>query len=360
MRTGMSADTGEVDLGALERAFESLADDGGTAAIVVRRGDECLLNLAAGRDAGGRVFTSATPVFLYSAVKPVAALTVLHAVADGHLRLEATVASLWPAFAVHGKDGITIRDALAHSAAVPGWRQPLRLAELADRASALHSLATSPPWWRPGEPGEHATSYGHLLDGILTHGTGRDIEAWWDEVATSGIRIRLRPDPADAPWPLSDRDDSWRTSWSSAPGVMGELLRNPPELLDVEAVNSAAVRGLVAPAVTGYGSADDLSLLWTWWTSDAAAERLGRRLRDASLATAVSGHDHVLDRPVAWGLGPQIDEESVGMGGIGGSFGLYLTRPGLSVGFATADVSPVGRADVLDAALDELARVDAI
>ena len=345
-----------MDLAPLERAFRSLAADGYTAALVVRRGEEVLLDLAAGSDTAGKSFTTATPVFLYSAVKPVAALAVLLAVRDGAVSLDVPVAQYWPAFAAHGKDRVTVREALAHGAAVPGWRTPLDLRALNDRASAAQALADAEPWWTPGEIGEHATSYGHLLDAILRSATGRDIEAWWEEVTAAGVRVRLRPGTGeDAPWPLRDDDGSWRDLWARAPGVMGDLLRNPPALLDVEAVNSPDGRDLVAPAVTGYGSAHDLAHLWSWWTGDAGETCLGAQLRDASLSSVLSGDDHVLNRAVAWGLGPQVDANEVGMGGVGGSFGVHQLRPRLSIGFTTADVSPTGRADVLDEALDALA-----
>jgi CubicO group peptidase (beta-lactamase class C family) len=343
-------------LAALEAAFASLAGDGGTAALVVRRGDDVLLDLAAGGQQPGGAFSTSTPVFLYSAVKPVAALAVLLAVADGALPLEAPVAGLWPAFGAHGKHEVTVGQALGHGAALPGWREKLDLNGFGDRAAAAHALAVAEPWWTPGEPGEHATSYGHLLDAILGHATGRDIQAWWGEVTATGIGIRLRPGSGtQAPWPLRDADGSWTALWAAAPGIMGDLLRNPPELMDVDAVNGPGVRDVIAPAITGYGSAGDLAQLWSWWTGDAAADRLGRDLRDRSLTPVVSGHDHVLDRPVAWGLGPQVDDDSVGMGGVGGCFGAYLSGPGMAIGFTTADVSPPDRVNRLDPALDALA-----
>lgn len=346
----------EVCLDALRAGFERLSADGGTAALVVRRGDEFLLDLAAGRDDLDQRFTTNTPVFLYSAVKPVTALTILLAVREGALELDVPIARLWPAFGARGKDRITVRQALAHGAAVPGWRERLTLADLADREAAAGRLAAAAPWWTPGEPGEHATSYGHLLDAILRQGTGRDIGSWWDEVVDCGLGVRLTPGKGrHEPWPLRDLDGRWETMWSSTTGIMGDLLRNPPELMRPDEVNGSPVRGLVAPAVTGYGSAHDLAHLWSWWTGDAGAERLGSDLRSTSLAPVLVGHDHVLGREVAWGLGPQLDDDSIGMGGVGGCFGAHLIRPGLSVGFVTAELSPPGRADLLDDALDALA-----
>ena len=340
----------------LHDAFADLARDGLTAALVVRRGDEVLLDVAVGANPQGQPFTSSTPVFLYSAVKPVAALTVLLAVADGALTLEDPVARVWPEFGAHGKDRVTVAEALAHGAAVPGWREQLDLAGFADREAAARALADSAPWWTPGEPGEHATSYGHLLDAILLRATGRDIESWWDEVAAAGIGVRLRPGTgAQAPWPLRDPDGWWRDRRLAATGIMGQFLRNPPDLLDVAVVNSPRMRQVIAPAVTGYGSAHDLAQLWSWWAGDAEAQRLGTTLRDTSLAPVLRGHDHVLAREVSWGLGPQVDGLTLGMGGAGGSFGVHLVGPELSVGFVTADLSPPDRGDVLDPALDALA-----
>ena len=334
-------------------AFAALVADGTPAALVVRRGDEVLVDLAGGRARDGRTMTSHTPVFLYSAVKPLVALAALVAVADGALDLDVPVAAVWPAYGVGGKGRVTVAQALAHGAAVPAFPVGTTIDDLADHEAVGDALATLPPAWRPGEPGEHAVTYGHVVDGILRHATGRGVLAWGQEaVAATGTRLALVPGTGErAPAPLEDPDGAWRHRWLAAPGRMGQLLRTPPELLDVEWVNGPAGRALVAPAVTGYGSAHDLAQLWAWWTSDAAADRLGRPLRDRSLRPEVAGRDHVLERPVAWGLGPQVDEGSVGMGGIGGCAGWVELDADLAVGFVSARVLAPETADLLDEAI---------
>lgn len=348
----------------VEAGFEPLADaftdvvsDGAPAALVVRRGEEVVVDLAAGEDRAGAAFTSHRPVFLYSAIKPVTALAALVAAADGALDLDAPVAGTWPAFGAHGKDEVTVAQALAHGAAVPGWRVLWTGVELRDREAAEAALAASVPWWPVGEPGEHAVSYGHLVDGILRHATGRDVLAWGaDAITATGTQLALLAGTgARSPTPLDDPDGTWRATWQAAPGLMGELLCNPAELLDADWVNGPDGRALVAPAVTGYGSAHDLAGLWSWWTSDAAAERLGRRLRDRSLRPELTGHDHVLGRDVAWGLGPQVDATSVGMGGVGGCAGWHETGPGLSIGVTTPRLGELERFDPLDEAIGALA-----
>jgi CubicO group peptidase (beta-lactamase class C family) len=337
-------------------AFDAAVVDGCPAALVVREGDRVVVDLAAGTDRRGVPFTSHRPVFLYSAIKPVAALAVLVAAVDAGLDLDVPVASVWPDFAAHGKDRVTIAQALAHGAAVPGWRERWSGRALRDGEAAEAALAAAAPWWPVGEPGEHAVSYGHLADGILRHATGRDVVAWAaDAVGATGTRLSIvPPDGERAPAPLDDPHGAWRDSMRETPGLMGELLQNPPELLDVHWLNGPEGRSLVAPAVTGYGSAHDLAGLWAWWRGDAAAERLGTDLRDRSLRPEIIGHDHVLDRHVAWGLGPQIDPDSFGMGGVGGCGGWHEVTLGLSIGLTTPRVGPADRFDALDEAVRSL------
>lgn len=342
----------------LADAFAELTRDGAPTALVVRRGDDVVVDLAAGHDAPGRPFTAATPVFLYSAVKPYTALTALLAVADGGLVLDAPVAAVWPAFDARGKDEVTVAQALAHGAAVPGWSPPVTVDRLAETEAAAELLAAASPWWTPTEPGEHAVSYGHLVDGILRHGTGRGVASWWPDVRrATGVAIDLvAGSDAREPAPLDDPGGAWRDGWLAAPEHMGELLRHPAELLDVAWVNGPAGRRLVAPAVTGYGSAHDLAHLWSWWSGPRGRSTLGASLHARSLGAEVTGHDHVIDADVRWGLGPQIDDDGYGMGGVGGCVGYHDRRLGLSFGFTTPRVGPLDRLDPLDDALAQLPR----
>ncbi len=344
-------------MGPFAEAFERITADGTPAALVVRRGDEVVVDLAAGTDRARAPFTSDRPVFLYSAIKPVAALAVLAAAADGALELDAPVAASWPAFGAFDKQDVTIATAVAHGAAVPGWRSPVSGRDLLDRPGAEAALAASEPWWPVGEPGEHAVSYGHLVDGILRHATGRDVLTWGaTALEATGTGLSLVVGTGDrAPAPLEDPGGAWRATWLQVPGLMGDLLRNPADLLDVDWVNGPDGQALVAPAVTGYGSAHDLAGLWAWWTGDGGADRLGRDLRDRSLTPHLQGTDHVLGSEVAWGLGPQVDDDGVGMGGIGGCVGWYAAARGLGIGFTTPRVGSLDRLDPLDEAVAALA-----
>ena len=341
----------------LETAFRDLCVRHGTAALAVRRGDEIVLELAHGHDVTGRPFTTRTPVFLYSAVKPAAALAVLLAAARREISLDEPVARVWGAFGVHGKQDVTVAQILCHAAAVPGWWDPISVAVYADHEAAADQLAAARPWWPPGEPGEHATSYGHLIDGLLGRATGRGVEAWWPALQdATGTAIDLVAGTgARRPAPLDDPGGAWHAGWLARTDRAAGLLTNPPELTDTGWINGPDGRRLVAPAVTGYASAQDLSALWSWWSGPPSSTVLGAQLHRRATRPAVVGHDHVLGRAVAWGLGPQFDDTGYGMGGIGGCVGWYDQRLDLSVGFTTSTVGPLDRLDPLDEALATLA-----
>lgn len=332
----------------MQVAVDELLEACGTAAVVVRHRDEVLLARAAGTTVDGRAFTVTTPVFLYSAVKPVAALCVLVAAADGALDLDEPVAASWPTFAAHGKGDVTIAEALAHGAGVPGWRRSMRIEDLADRTTAAAELADSEPWWPPGQAAEHATSYGHLLDGILRHATGHDIVWWWEVVrAATPARVDLTVDGRE-PAPLVDPGHRWRDAWRVIGGDLGDLLAGAEQLLDVEVVNTQPVRDLVAPAVAGYAAAADLAALWAWWGGPASVRRLGGDHHQQSLLPDRGGEG-------AWGLGPLFtDDGAYSLAGIGGCVGWYGPALDLAIGITTPVVGPLERVEPIVAAVAEL------
>jgi hypothetical protein len=226
----------------------------------------------------------------------------------------------------------------------------MSVADLADRDRAAQRLADSAPWWPLGEAGEHAISYGHLLDGVLRHASGRDITWWW-EVAqdATGVAVDLTVAQRQ-PAPLVDPGARWRDAWRSLgrgvhDGEVGHLLAGAAQLLDVRVVNSRAVRELVAPAVTGYAAAEDLAAFWTWWAGPASTQRLGgdRHRRPLLVDRAGGG---------TWGLGPLFAADgSYGLAGVGGCVGWYGPELDLAIGVTTPVVGPLQRVEPLVAAV---------
>src|SRR4030088_2502191 len=70
--------------------------------------------------ATGRKVTSDTPFYCFSVMKA-GASTVAHRLAErGLFSYDTPVVDLWPEFGAHGKQKVTVRHVLSHTAGVPG------------------------------------------------------------------------------------------------------------------------------------------------------------------------------------------------------------------------------------------------
>ena len=127
--------------------------------------------------ATGRPIEGDTVFVTFSVSKGVTA-TIVHLLAErGQLDYDAPIARVWPAFAKHGKERITIRQALTHSAGLAHLPLDLRPDEVIDwdRMCAIMEEAT--PAWEPGtKTGYHALTFGWILGEFVRRVDGRPIE----------------------------------------------------------------------------------------------------------------------------------------------------------------------------------------
>ena len=153
-------------------------DEDGVQVCVLHRGEVVADVVAGGLEAGSLVFAA-------SAAKGPAAIAVHALVARGAFAYDDRIASLWPAFAAHGKDEATVRDALTHAAGVPGLWPTIDPRTLADGERMTTWLAAQRPWWTPGTAtGYHALTWGFLLGEVVRRATGRTLaEVLRDDVA---------------------------------------------------------------------------------------------------------------------------------------------------------------------------------
>jgi CubicO group peptidase (beta-lactamase class C family) len=155
------------------------------AVLLVGVGEEILLHQAYGQAARHpqpRPMQLETVFDLASLTKPLAtALAAMGLVAQGRLHLDDPVENLGEPFSCPGKDKITLRQLLAHSAGFPAW-QPYYLESErweGDRKAALRQMVRGEPLQHP--PGSQ-TLYSDLgfifLDWILEEVSGRDLHTW--------------------------------------------------------------------------------------------------------------------------------------------------------------------------------------
>jgi CubicO group peptidase (beta-lactamase class C family) len=105
------------------------------------------------------------------------AAACLHLLADrGLIDYEAPVAKYWPAFAAHGKENITVAQAMSHQAGLHAAPKHLDAAFVQDWEGALNWLAAQKPAWEPGTAtGYHALTYAWVVGGIVQGASGRHI-----------------------------------------------------------------------------------------------------------------------------------------------------------------------------------------
>lgn len=293
---------------------------------------------------------------VFSAVKPVTALCALLLVDRGALELDEPVAEVWPEFAAGGKEAATVRHVLAHQAGVPALRTPRPTELLYDWEAMTAAVAAEPAWWAPGTAhGEHALTYGHLVGEIVRRVDGRRLSAFLEaEIARPwelDLRVGLGPADRARCVPLVDPGGRWS---AEVRAEQGDLYRaavdNPPGLLDVEILNSDAWRAAEIPAVNGHGDARSLARLYG--ALAAGGEIGGVRLLGADTlaeATRVQrrGVDEVLGVEQEWGLGPAIDIDGFGLGGIGGTLAWADPDVGLGFAYVTARMGDHDRAEAV-------------
>src|SRR3954469_3536686 len=127
----------------LQELLDGFAEPGAAACVV--RGGAIADEAVTGTLDGQRPWTTDTLTMTYSCAKPLSALTVLTAVADGALGLDQRVAELWPAYASHGKGGATVRHVLSRRAGLPAFPEAALDVDFDDRDGLVGLLADAWP-----------------------------------------------------------------------------------------------------------------------------------------------------------------------------------------------------------------------
>ena len=115
----------------------------------------------------------------FSTTKGVAALAVHQAHDRGLLDLDAPVAKYWPAFGQHGKDKITVAQAMSHMAGLHAMPDPFTPEHITDWDAGIERMEAGVPAYEPATAtGYHAATFGWIAGGIMAGATGLHIKDW--------------------------------------------------------------------------------------------------------------------------------------------------------------------------------------
>jgi CubicO group peptidase (beta-lactamase class C family) len=257
----LSVETADPSFDSVRDLFDSFLamDPEYSAQLAVYRHGRKVLDLSGGPGLGPGDITGT-----YSCSKGAGGLVIALLVQDGMLDLDATMASYWPEFAAHGKDRLTVRQALSHQAGVPGIVGGLAL-EAFPTPEAARRLAAAAPMWKPGTAfGYHALTMGILMEELCRRVAGRSLQELFDE------RIR-RPYGIDFFLGLpAEEEPRFRevlfgedaASGSLDPLSVAGVSSNAPVSGILELPNHRVIRAGGMSSAGGIGSADGLARLY--------------------------------------------------------------------------------------------------
>jgi CubicO group peptidase (beta-lactamase class C family) len=302
-----------------------------------------------------------TLVDVFSVGKGLLAAAVARLVGQGRLDLDAPIARVWPAFAASGKEDVTLRQVLSHTAGLPAVRRRLAPAAMLSPATMRRALADEAPWWTPGTThGYHVNTFGFLVGAVIERVTDRSVGAYLREELTGpigadlhvGLATRDLGRVAEFRWPLTPPPEV------APEGLEGlELMRfnsywNPSGLSGAGVINTEEWRVAQHPSTNAHATARGVARLYDALVRGGGAygyDLIDRAALEEATRESVCGDDLVLQRPSRFGLGFQLtmDERPIGRSphgfghfGAGGSLGFCDPEGAVAFGYVTSDMGP--------------------
>jgi len=265
--------------------------------------------------ATGRPVTPDTLFYNWSIGKGATA-TLVHRLG---LDPETRVVEVWPEFGKHGKDVVTVRQVLDHTAGVPGLPAGVTVDDVCSLPTMIAALEDAEPWWEPGtQVGYHAYTFGYLAGEIVRRVTGRELgDVLADLTAELGYPGEIRYGMSDTSGLAVPEDAPSDVDWSQMPP---EMLRAAPLTVMPTAALGADPRMLAADIPAGAKvTARAMAALYASWLASP-------RLADVTTVSA-EGEDQVYGNEcrmsLGFALGLPFEEgapRAFGWAGAGGSW----------------------------------------
>lgn len=288
---------------------------------------------------------------IFSGTKGLVAMCLLILIDRGQLDLAARVADYWPEFAQGGKDAILVAEAVSHRAGVPGLTQRVTVEDAADPRRMAEMLAAQPLLTAPGELRYyHALTYGWLCGELVRRVDGRTVGRFFDEEVAKPLQLEAWIGmPSDYEPRVAHVESDTGLAAFKAPQDTAEIewaiWRNPLRFADGDlAANLPLWHSSEIPGTSAVASARSIAQLYGHLVGTHELHETPL-ISPATLATGTRclarGRDLILDQPLAFGVGFQLQTDShilglpsdaFGHSGAGGS--VHGAWPSLGTGFS--------------------------
>lgn len=279
------------------------------AAFAVMRGPELVVDLWGGvaDRRAGRLWDADTLQLIFSGSKGLVAVCLLVLIDRGRLGLEDRVATHWPEFAAAGKEEVTVRELVTHTAGLPGLAAPLEILDLTDDRKMAAALAAQSRFEDPRAfAAYHPLTFGWLCGELVRRVDGRSVGRFFAEEIAGPLDLEIYvglPERLEPRVSRLELDEGFGEALQTRPGdeddpLMWAAWMNPPVwAADTFPWNLPAYHRAQIPAAGAIASARSVAKLY------ASLERL---LSPATLELGTTElerrTDPLLAEPQAFGV----------------------------------------------------------
>jgi CubicO group peptidase (beta-lactamase class C family) len=255
-----------------------------------------------------------------SAGKPVTALAVMMLWERGQLGLDEPVAAYWPEFGSNGKEGITIRHCLTHTAGIRGVDTSYPFATWDETLAKIAAMRLEREWLPGMKAGYHTHTTWYVLGEVIRRLTGVPVEDWAREniFVPLGMHDTWMAMPP-AQYAAYGERIAYLYDTSGAPAPPKPLLNYDTELAASRARPSASCRGPIRELARFY------EMLRRGGEIEGARLLKPETVKAITMRQRVGMFDQTFRQTIDWGLGVILNSAHYGPG-IPYQFGPHASR----------------------------------